>query len=368
MKIGILVSMTNNFGQKGFYNSQEIGMAKMLSKNGHKTIVYKLLKKNIERPMNEKKGLLEIRYFEVDNLGINGFVNTKILDMDLDKLLYFADTQLSVPKVYKWCCKYNITFIPYVGVTDSHSTNRIIKNLMNILFVRNIHVFRRCTCLAKNNDVKNRLIAKGIKNIKVAPVGIDFDLLNSDYERFNQKNAKEKLGFKSTDRIVLLVGRLDADRNSLDSVEVFKALRKKDYNFKLLIIGKGRLKTELLTLLKQENFDEDFKYIEQIPNNEMWKVYRASEILITFSRTEIFGMSILEAMYYGTIVHAVCAPGPNDILINNENGFLYKNAIDMTIKITDNLNNVERIKNNAHKGVITQFSWNNTAKIIEEYI
>ena len=32
MRIAILVSMINNFGEIGFYNSQEIGMAKQIGK------------------------------------------------------------------------------------------------------------------------------------------------------------------------------------------------------------------------------------------------------------------------------------------------------------------------------------------------
>ena len=32
MKIGILITSISNFGQSGFYNSQEIGLAKALSK------------------------------------------------------------------------------------------------------------------------------------------------------------------------------------------------------------------------------------------------------------------------------------------------------------------------------------------------
>lgn len=40
MKIGILASMINNFGEKGFYNSQEIGLAKMLSSKGNEVMLY----------------------------------------------------------------------------------------------------------------------------------------------------------------------------------------------------------------------------------------------------------------------------------------------------------------------------------------
>lgn len=367
MRIGILISSIGNFGQKGFYNSQEIGLAKMLARDGNDVIVYKLLKKDAAVPSNETNGRMEIRYFPVRKVGNNGLVNTDIIDIDLGKLVYFADTQLSVTRVYKWCQKHNITFIPYIGVIESHSTNAVAKKLIDTLFFRNVGVYNRCISLAKNTDVKEKLVAKGVKHVEIAPVGIDFELLNPNFEMLDRQSAKEELGFEYMDRVVLLVGRIESDRNPMDSVSVFKELKNHDKNFKLLIIGNGSLKAELFALLQQGNLERDVKYIEKIPNSEMWKIYRAAELLITFSRTEIFGMSILEAMYYGTVVHAVNAPGPNDILTKNESGFLYKSAVDMEKSIIINLENSENITRNAHERVLRKFSWSKTAKIVEEY-
>ena len=33
MKVGILITSISNFGQKGFYNAQEIGLAKAMAKS-----------------------------------------------------------------------------------------------------------------------------------------------------------------------------------------------------------------------------------------------------------------------------------------------------------------------------------------------
>lgn len=41
MRIGLLITSIGNFGQKGFYNAQEIGLAKELDKLFDEVIVYK---------------------------------------------------------------------------------------------------------------------------------------------------------------------------------------------------------------------------------------------------------------------------------------------------------------------------------------
>lgn len=369
MKIGILVLSIGSFGAKGFYNLQEIGLAKALDSLCDEVKVYKLVANTAERQTQDIEGTrnASLDLIPSKQIGSNGIPDMRCIDKNLDALVCFSDTQIMFPKVYRWAEKNKIKLIPYIGVVESHSTNKVKQYVMNCLFSRNVAVYKKCRCCVKTHAVQEILTAFGVNNSIVAPVGIDFSLLNSNFEELNKECAKVRIGFQSTDRVVLLVGRIDADRNPLDSVNVFGKLKKYDRNFKLLIIGKGTLKSELFALLRQAGLEEDVKYIEQLPNSEMWKIYRASEILITFSRTEIFGMSILEAMYYGTVVHAVNAPGPNEILVDHESGYLYNNAIDMENGITENLSNEESIKDNAHKRVVNHFSWYKTAKIIEKY-
>lgn len=367
MEIGILVSFMNNFGQKGLYNSQEIGLAKALVQLGNKVTVYKLLKKGSHVPQNETMGDLSVMYSVVRNIGANGIVNSHILSKSMEKLIYFSDTQLAVPSVYKWCRRNNVTFIPYIGVVESHSDNPYFKKILDFVFLRNISIYKKINCLVKTNDIKNKLSNKGVSQISVAPVGIDFELLNSNYANLSRDEAKENLGVDASDIIVLLVGRIENDRNSMDAVRVFEKLHNYDKRYKLLVVGKGTLKERLFEELKALELDLSVVYFEQIPNDEMWKIYRASDILISFSKTEIFGMSILEAMYYGTEVHAITAPGPNDIIENHVSGYLYDSADIMRDSIITNLLNRDNVVGNAQARVKTCFTWKRTAEIIENY-
>ena len=41
MKLGILCTMINGFGRRGYYNSQEVGLGRALAAMGHEVTIYK---------------------------------------------------------------------------------------------------------------------------------------------------------------------------------------------------------------------------------------------------------------------------------------------------------------------------------------
>ena len=45
MKLGIICTMINGFGRRGFYNTQEIGLGRELVRQGHAVTIYKCVKK-----------------------------------------------------------------------------------------------------------------------------------------------------------------------------------------------------------------------------------------------------------------------------------------------------------------------------------
>lgn len=361
MKIGILVSMINNFGEKGFYNSQEIGMAKALVSNGHRVIVYKLLKKGSVLPLNEARNNLDIKYFTVASLGINGLVQTKILDKTLDRLVFFSDTQLSVPAVYRWCKKNEVQFVPYIGVIESHSNNKIIKKTIDFLFKRNLAVFKKCRCLVKNSDVARRLNTLGINNTVVAPVGLDIDLLRNDYRLFKKDELKRKYGFEDANKVLLFIGRLEQEKRPVDLIEYFNKLRAFNDEYRLLIVGKGNLYADMMRKIDEYSLSRYVKYIEKIPNENIWELYRLCDYFVNLNKQEIFGMVLLEAMYYETTVIAWHAPGPDYIIEHNKSGFLVSSEDDILQII---MNSKVDMGPNAHERVIKHLTWNKTAQII----
>lgn len=364
MKIGIVVLFVNSFGKKGLYNSQEIGIAKELVKNGHFVTIYKCISKNEKKQSEILANNLIYKCIPVTTIGNNTITTFSFLDSDLDKIFCFTDIQLITKQLYRWSRRANVTMIPYVGITESTSGSKWVRTLMNKNAKSLFKLYNRIGVFAKTNAVRKNLEESGVKKVQLAPVGIDFELMNADYAKTNIFELKDLLGLERGKKYVLLIGRIESDRNPLDCVTVFEKLFQKNQCYRLLVIGKGTLKENLRIELEKKKLLNKTKFIAQVPNNEMWKYYRIADRLISFSKTEIFGMSILEAMYYECPVFVVRAPGPNDIIENNVNGFLFASADEMAEKIVNI--KCSNIGYNAHEHVVNEFSWGKTVKLIEK--
>lgn len=363
MNIGILVSFMNNFGQKGLYNSQEIGLAKALSKLGHKVIIYKAINIKCQIPEDEADNRISIQYCPVKKIGINGLVDISILDTELDKLIYFSDTQLSVPKVYRWCKKNAVVFIPYIGALESHSPNKLTAFVMNTLSRRNIEVYKKSICLSKNVEIQSRLNAMGVNNALLAPVGIDMELLYQAYRNADTNTLRETFGFGEHDRIVLFIGRLEQEKRPLELVEIFSQLYASDNTYRLIIVGKGYLYHNMMNRINALKIGNAVKYIEKIPNDQIWQLYRISDVFVNLNKQEIFGMVLMEAMFYEANLVAFHAPGPDYIIENGVSGVLVNSSEEMLDAI-QNLN--PEMGESAHNRVVNNLTWDTTASIIEK--
>lgn len=362
MKIGLLVTSISNFGQKGFYNAQDIGLAKALDNLFDEVKVYKLVSADQKMRTEKINGCKNttILCIPAKNFGINGIMDTSILDKSLDILIYFSDTQFSVPKVYKWAKKNKVQLFPYIGVVESHSTNKVKKLFVNWMFNRNLKVYRNSHCLVKTPTVEKQLYSLGVKQITVTPVGLDLSLMHEGFDLVNKKQLKEKYKFKESDRVLLFIGRLIDEKQPLRMIDLFKKLKEKDENYKLLLVGDGPLKNEVNERIIRNGLSEDIIQIEKIPNKDIWELYRLAECFVNLNKQEIFGMAILEAMYYGCKVVAWKAPGPELIIEDGVSGYLIDND-EMFIRKVKLANSTEKA---ARERVISTFTWNTMAQDI----
>lgn len=360
MRIGLLITSIGNFGQKGFYNAQEIGLAKELDKLFDEVTVYKAVPLSATRSKILIDGCEHSSLYQipVKSCGINGEWDCSIMDATLDALVYFSDTQLMVPKVYKWCCKNNVKMYPYIGVIESHSTNALKKLIINALFKRNIAVYKKCTCFVKTPTVEVKIKSLGIKNTVLTPVGLDISLLYSDYKKISQEEIKEKYGYKNDDKVLLFIGRFTEEKQPVRMIEILAEIRNKNKSYKLLMVGTGELKATVEAKIRELDLFDCVQMIERIPNSEIWELYRMADTFVNLNQQEIFGMAILEAMYYGCKVVAWKAPGPNLIIEPGKSGWLAKNNEE----VIECVMNTKDVSDKANTRISDRFTWKCSAK------
>ncbi len=365
MKVGILVLFVSTFGIREMYNAQEIGMGKAFSDKGDDVTIYKCVAHDMEKV--DEIIYPNVRYIcqPVKTIGNNAISNFSWLNTDIDLLVCFSDVQLILKTVYRWAKKHDVQFAPYVGITKSLNNNKVIRWISNLKAKRIMRFYSDKTVFVKTNAVKEQMEKKGVRNIYVAPVGLDITKLRDDYKTISKAEAREILGLNQSARYLLMVGRLIPGREPLHCVELFERIHKVCGDFRLLVVGKGQLKDELFAQLTDKGLYAYTDYVESIPNTDMWKAYCAVDAFVSFSSIEIFGMSILEAMYYEKPVYVMHAPGPNDIIEDGVSGFLFDSLSAMADKILQPKDEFQ-IGKAAHQRIMEHFLWSRAVDIITQ--
>jgi glycosyltransferase involved in cell wall biosynthesis len=130
----------------------------------------------------------------------------------------------------------------------------------------------------------------------------------------------DKIDFESKKNQLIYVGRLDEDKNVSSIIDVLSKTDLKDFTFK--IIGDGPELENLKKLSREKNLESKIIFTGQLSADQIKKELLESKIFLFMSKTEAFGMVLLEALFCGTsLISYDCKHGPSDI-VNDQNGFL----------------------------------------------
>ena len=363
MKLGILCTMLKRFGLKGSYNSQEIGLGRALSEMGHTVIIYKGVSDKSQVEDLWVNDRLLVRYMWMPGIGAHGFMWPGLLDRDLDGLFSFSDNQIFLKQVSSWCRRKHIPYVPYVGTTFSLYVNSPRGRLMDALFrLTTLPDYRHMDILAKTEIARDELVELGIDpgRITIAPVGLDIGVLKHDFLTVPRGELKREFGFEEDDVVLCAVARMEEDKRPLDLLKLFTEVRGRK-KFRLLLVGDGALRPALDAKIAEYGVGDEVKILRRVPYDTMWKIYTLSDYFINMSRMEIFGMAIMEAVYYQTPVVARRAIGPSVTLRGMEGHFLCDSDEEIKSRILAPYPPRELLAQSAEKAV-TAYSWDRCAR------
>lgn len=383
MKLGILCTITNSFGRKGFYNGQEIGLGKALAARGHTVIIYKSALPNTAEETAALSNRLTIQYIHLPHIGVHGYFSCeKYLDPGLEGILCFSDHQIFLPHVIRYCEKHRIPFVPYVGTAKSQDTGTLHGFVMDRLFsMGTLRYYRRAPAISKTEAVRKDLLGMGVRQVAVAGVGIDGSLLNPDFRKADRAALRREFGFQITDRVICCVGKLVEVKQPLRLIALMRLFVEDDRrkkggatDLKMLIVGEGDLKDQVLARIREYGLEDNVRQIDRIPYGDMWKVYTMADYFLNVSRQEVFGMAVLEAIYYETAVAAAPASGPLVILQGMEGHRICRSDQEFLAFIQEEHIPAKTLTEMSQR-VLSRFSWdvcadrfleilNNTPRVI----
>ncbi len=363
MKIGILVTIISGFGKKGFYHSQEIGLGKALNELGHSVIIYKGVSRDKKEDRMQVDKDLEVLYIPIPALGVHGYFDAKRLDPSLDALLVFADTQIFLPHVYRFCEKHGICFVPYIGIAHSAQRNLKSKFMDPLYYMGTQKIYTRIPVLVKTDAVRDELAAQGVRQATVAPVGLDESELKTDYKNYSRQELRQKYGYGDEDVIISFVGRLKVEKRPLDMIDIFDHIKDKK-PFKLLVVGEGYQRDDVAAKVKEKDLEGLVQMIERVPYENMWEIHYIADYFVNLCPREIFGMALLEGVYYGSSVAATHAPGPDFILKDLPGHVLCENDGEIEAWLTA-LRPSQEVLDESSVRLIRKFSWRTCAEAFE---
>ncbi len=155
--------------------------------------------------------------------------------------------------------------------------------------------------MAPTQVVVDDLVANGFENVKLWSRGVDADIFHPQ--------ASKRLD--STPPIFLYVGRVAVEKN----VEAFLEL---DLPGSKWVVGTGPALERIRERFPQVN------YLGLLDREELAKVYAAADVFVFPSKTDTFGLVLLEAMACGLPVAAYPVTGPRDVIGNSKAGVLHE--------------------------------------------
>lgn len=347
------------------YNCQEIGLAKSLIKKGNTCdiVLYTDGESREEDYSFDDNKKIHIYYLKAKNILKNCFYEKKLYKIieKYDVVQSSEYDQLSNIKLFK---KLGNKLTIYHGPYKSKYTKGYnIKCKISDFIITFFPKYRKVKIITKSLLAKEFLNEKNFNNIYNIGVGLDTERFDNCKEN---KDINELIEEKDNNKYYLYIGRIEERRSILFLLSVFKKVFEKNKKIKLIIVGNGEKNytDKCMNYIKENNLNDNIYYFKSLNQDELPNLYDCCDVFVLPTQYEIFGMVLLEALYFNLKV-ITTYNGGSSMLINEKNGIICEsNNFNDWYNAINNLAN--RSKNN--KGNMKELTWDYLVKkFLEAY-
>lgn len=166
-------------------------------------------------------------------------------------------------------------------------------------YMKKIHKNSKCV-LVPTMSVYKELQKQKFENIKLWSRGIDAEIF---------KPKRKHTGYCETEKLAVCVSRVSSEKNLEDFFKL-------DIDCKKIMVGGGP---------QLEYYKKKYPRVQFVGMKrgaELADFYQKADVFVFPSRTDTFGVVMIEALACGTPVAAYDVTGPKDIIANGLNGYI----------------------------------------------
>lgn len=360
------------------YNIQEIGIGKAFCRLGYDYDHICFKKRDPKEWTFYEYNGCKARYIEKPRTRFMRWgINTSILNRE-----FLNQYDIIISREY-----YQImTFLLAKRVRNVHMYSGPYYNLFMFKWFSSIYdrLFTKsldnniCCKFVKSVLAKDFMEQKGYHNVINVGVGLDFERFEKETEI--KPETQRIIDFMKKHECMLYVGALSDRKNYPFLLKLYQNVLEKLPNIKFVIIGHGKI--GVFSKLLGKNDDDYVKeydkqlplqvqkgilHINEIENPQLKYIYPLAKVFLLPSKLEIFGMVLLEAMYFGTPIISSKNGGAMTLLKENGYGKIVENFdvdkwTDAVLFYLHNQKQVQEMTDKARRLIVEHYNWDSIAK------
>ena len=351
------------------YNCQETGLATALTKKGYKvsfiTPGKKAGKETINISNNEFFDVYTVTLLSLNRniCWYHGYF--KLLEAINPDLIHINSISLAMSFLsLLWAQYHKKKSVVIQG--NYETTHKPILGNLEELFNKTLgkYIINHTNGIGCKTKWASDFIKRYSNNIETNLTRIGLDV--SRFANYNKIDWRTKLNIKDK-HILLYVGAIESRRNPLFLIDV---LYKLPENYCLVMVGDGQQEDDVVRKIKNYRIESRCKLLGKLPQTDLPSLYEIADIFLLASDYEIYGMVILESMYFGTPVISTLTAGSDTIISNGIDGIII-NTLNVDkwtneiINLTENSHKLLTISISAKQKIRNNLIWDKT---VEEFI
>jgi alpha-1,6-mannosyltransferase len=176
--------------------------------------------------------------------------------------------------------------------------------------------------LVPSEPLAQILMGWGVRNTRLVPLGVNttnFTSLPDD-----SAETRRTLGVPSESKLLLYVGRLAPEKNTLTLFHAFDRLvKRRPGEYQLVVIGDGPQRQQLHRLEMETRSVKRIQYCSD--PLELARYYRAADLFVHPGTQETFGLVALESQACGTPVVGIRGSRLDGIILHDQEGWAEQN-------------------------------------------